>query len=435
MKKFASSLVTPISVSLLVLSFLMINTNALTYSSAYPQGIWSHYKGEASAKGYFSVSVNNNPTYTWTVNQGSNAHGNGVVVEQAVGSTPKYILVMPDEVRVVSTGCPGHEYGQLHAYDYLTGAVVWEKGSCSDYVGMFTGQESLAAGFGKVFVTDEGFTSADYAQLHAINPATGQLYWTRNDLGYHTESSPIVGSSYIYIGAGGTVYALHPSNGQTMWSRPLTSSSINQEMALSGSSLYVMAYQNGYGERLYKINANTGVIEWSTTSLGSNANVSFPTITSQGVVVGSDHTFYHFSSTGATLWTRPVEGSVYGSSALLSRTFNSIVVTWAHYPSPLDVRASVLNLTTGAEVRTFSIETYGNQSASPLVAGDKVIFSTYFGHVKIFNVNTGSLIWDSGQFDPGGAGVTPILVADRLTVVGKNGIIKQWNIYTPPAVE
>ena len=345
------------------------------------------------------------------------------------------MLFMPDEIRTVSSGCPGKDYGRLRAYNFYTGEIIWDRGSCTDYVGMFTGQESLAFGFEKLFVADEGFTTSDDAQLHAVNPENGDVIWSRTDLGYHISTSPIISQNLVIIGADYILYGLDPETGSTIWSTDFSTQfghgSFEQEMALLSytDELYVLRYQSSFGQRLHRVDADNGSILWSTNSLGSNPGVSFPTAFESGVIVGSDDTFYRFDLNGNQVWSYEIEGSVSGGSAIgFGDDGNEkIILTWSHYPSPFDVRMSSLNLEDGTEDFTTSIETYGNQLASPLVVQDKIVVTTYFAKLKVFDLNSGNELWNSGQYDPGGSSVTPMFFDGRITVVGKNGKIFQHN--------
>ena len=94
-------------------------------------------------------------------------------------------------------------------------------------------------------------------------------------------------------------------------------------------------------------------------------------------------------------------------------------------------RLSRHNLSTGEMEWSTEIERFGNQISAPISLGDKIVVATYFGSVKFLDAGTGVIEWDSGEVDPGGIGVTPMIADGRLTVVGKNGIINQWVIGVP----
>lgn len=385
--------------------------------------IWTHYQGNAFAQGYVDEFIN-----TPLVASISNAHPLTSLIHGS-GAIVNGVLYVGDEIRTVSSACPSREYGRFVALNITTGQIIWQRGSCTDYVGMFAGQESVAYGQGKIFFADEGFTSADNAQLHAVNPSNGARLWTRNDLGYHISTSPLMTSSSVIIGADDTLYALNPSTGATLWTRAFPYGSFAREMALSvaGDAVYLLKYESSFGQRLHKVSTSTGQVLWSSAVLGNNVNVAYPTAHSGGVVVGSDNRFYNFSSSGQVLWSRQIAGGVDGGSALTSTLSSNakVVVTWTSN-STFDVRLSSLDLATGNINFTTQIETYGSQLAAPIVVGTKAIVHTYFGHLKVVDLVTGVVSFSSGVLDVGGGRVTPMLYQGKVTVIGPNGYLNQF---------
>lgn len=74
------------------------------------------------------------------------------------------------------------------------------------------------------------------------------------------------------------------------------------------------------------------------------------------------------------------------------------------------------------------VDTYGNQSGSPIIIGNYTAVTTYFGHVLLLDIRTGGIVWRSPVLDPGGAATTPVWTGEVLLAGGKNGITLGWSL-------
>lgn len=195
----------------------------------------------------------------------------------------------------------------FYALNATDGSLVWS----APTIGEVT--SSAAYHDGKVYVSDNGF------RIYAFDANNGNIIWQRGFSldGNGRFNSPLIGDGKLFISqtttsSGGILRALNPSTGELYWSRAfpfaanLFSSPSFAEVNINGV-ITPIVYQchsnnNGGFGFLDAINANTGNIIWSTQV---NCRFSSPAISNNIVYIGSDGGVLYAldSATGGIIWT------------------------------------------------------------------------------------------------------------------------------------
>jgi outer membrane protein assembly factor BamB len=130
--------------------------------------------------------------------------------------------------------------------------------------------------------------------------------------GNEVDSSPVVANGVVYVGSDlgdNKVYALNATTGVLLWSYT-TTNSVASAPAVSKGVVYVN------GAEVYALNAKTGTLLWSYATGGGSDSPS-PAITEGVVYIGANNTVYALNAnTGAKLWSYPTGGSVFSSPAV-----------------------------------------------------------------------------------------------------------------------
>ena len=152
---------------------------------------------------------------------------------------------------------------KVYALDALTGAQIWNK-SCS---GPLYGSPTISEG--NVYIGSIG-TVATNAYLYSINAATGAENWKFSC--YAIESKPFVLGNTVFVGAWNSYfYAVNTTNGTQRW-RYQRNSNIYYSPADSWPVASASANRVFVADREYvlsAININTGLADWTRTSVSS----------------------------------------------------------------------------------------------------------------------------------------------------------------------
>ena len=152
-------------------------------------------------------------------------------------------------------------YGGLFAYRESDGRGLWSASlgvPASSITPVVYGTRVIAAG-GQ---WDKGGTVA------AFGVGSGRRAWSTHLPDTVDLSSPVLYGGNVYVGAGGTLYALSARTGKILWTRFLHGDTMNQNgltgpVAVSGDGAYVVAATGDGG--LYAVARASGQIAWSTT--------------------------------------------------------------------------------------------------------------------------------------------------------------------------
>jgi len=164
-------------------------------------------------------------------------------------------------------------------------------------------------------------------------------------------------------------------------------------------------------------NASSLAPKWIQTMPGRDRIASSPTVADGIVYVGTTHGLVeaYNASTGAPVWSRQVEGSVYGAPSIANGIayFGTVATIQG---AAIGDWAYAVNAATGALIWEVSLP-YGSEWQSPLVTGGRVVFAesdreaAYGGELAVdaltgatdWSTNTGYGIWSPTTVDPTGA--------------------------------
>ncbi len=313
-------------------------------------------------------------------------------------------------------------YGKLYALRLSDGKKLW-----TSTVG--TTSDSTPAVWSNLVITPGMDASGGFVAAYEV--ASGSRRW-RTSLAvdqYGFITAPAVFGSTLYVSAGTSIYALSASSGRILWKTSVApadyDSMITGPVAVSGYGEYVVAA--GMNGHVYALNATTGALHWdvvagggiyhggpaiysgivyvpegiSNGAEGGGFNISAlqvsdgrllwqsyagddihvtPAAGNGTVVIGSiDEGLRAFNSrTGATLWTAPPEGEVWGAPVLA----NGVVYAGT------DVSLVVHDAATGASLYTFDMTGTMTMAgmASPAVVNGRVYTATGDGTIVVLGL-------------------------------------------------
>lgn len=399
---------------------------------------WPMFQRNAAHVGYSSDNISPTPELLWSRDFGSYVRGFAVYSSGTV--------YVGDNVRIVSsdpTKCKqGHSGGGVfRALDPMTGETRWEL-SCvkGDNIGIYTGHTTPVYANGVIYFGD------NYGVITAARDKGdhGEVLWQR-DLGSAVNGSPIVAEGILYVPISREgVFALDPEIGTILWSLDFkVGEIIETSPAYAAGVLYIAVGESGGYGTLRALNASTGEELWRVR-LNYYTTESTPTV-SQGKVYIGDPTGQVYSidaKTGELAWTRQVNGKVNTSAAVAG----DIIIFGDNGPRDTYDPELVAFDRSGNQLWVTPVDSYGSQSGSPIIIGNYAAVTTYFSRVKLIDVQTGVIVWESFRFDSGTAATTPVWTGDMLLVGGSNGSTLGWSlpvsgtvaiaqIYLPPVVK
>lgn len=202
------------------------------------------------------------------------------------------------------------------ALDATSGATRWFK-VVSDVRGIFPGSPTLSGGI--VYVVPY--------ELVALDAATGDVRWSRNNVGCFM-CSPAVANGTLFVGAGPAsgrrLLALNAGTGAQLWSfRPQggTAFSWSASPAVSGGRVFQAALVQGKGTKaysLYAFAASSGKRLWKTRVGSSQLLTSSSPAVADGVV--------YYMSPGSRIYAlRAKDGKVLWSRAVATSASSPVV--------------------------------------------------------------------------------------------------------------
>ena len=176
----------------------------------------------------------------------------------------------------------GSEFDGFKAIDTATGAIKWTFAS-----GLIVNSSPTIAN-GVVYVGASSFgSSKDNDKLYALDAQTGVKKWEfKTPDGGPDYSSPIVSGGIVYIGAGGTLYAVDAASGTQKWAAKPAGGLIFSSPVVAEGVAYL-----GIDKKLYAFDATTGTKKWEYDT-GRTIDYSSP------CVVAKDGTVYHAGISG-----------------------------------------------------------------------------------------------------------------------------------------
>lgn len=359
----------------------------------------------------------------------------GPKVDPAIAATK---VVLPAPVR--NPAWPQVEGNAQHTMGHLEASTVIKKawtvsigaGSSSDERILST---PVIAG-GNVYTVDsEGgvrcFAAKDGSRLWSVKPETGQ----RSDR--LTGGAAAFGMDRLFMTRShGDVFALDPAKGQTIWRQKIRAP-IRSAPTIEAGKLLIRTDDN----QMFALDAATGAILWNHSGLFQQAGIlgsAPPAALGEVAVVAysSGEVFALLLDSGRAIW------SVTVTRARRTLAIDTITdITGA----PVIDHDRVLVAGNGGEMAAIDLRR-GNRIwdleltslQTPWVAGDFIYIVTDRGEIVCLMRDGGQIRWvsplaraESKNSDtPPPVWAGPLLVSDRLLVVGSNGDVVSVSPYT-----
>lgn len=307
------------------------------------------HSGQTSMSGTMSFPA----TPTWSV---------------TLGGAASYPLIAGGRVFVLTAGLSGGYGTNLYALDEATGATLWGPVAISGTY-YWSGH---AYDNGRLFVVNyDGL-------LKSFDAATGTAGWSVSLPGQWAFSSPPTAiNGVVYTGgagSGGTLYAVDESNGNLLWSKPVTNGD-NSSPAVSSDGVFVT-----YPCQAYKFDPRSGAALWHYSGGCSGGGGRTP-VYANGSLYMRD-------------WTNPTSLMFDAASGVQTGTFTATpvpaVTTQAgFFLSSGTLRRYDLNSTTPS----WSFAGDGGLVSAPIVINQAVIVGSSSGNVYAVDATTGAQLW------------------------------------------
>ena len=271
------------------------------------------------------------------------------------------------------------------------------------------------------------------SMVSAHNAETGRRVWDAAALPEDEEDDAFgggiaYGGGRVFAATGvGEIVAYDASNGSEIW-RVAVGAPIRSSPSLSEGRLFVVSYDN----QLFALSALDGRTLWTHSGIAENAQLlgtASPAV-SGGLVVtaySSGELFALRADNGRVAWSDTLSfGSRTGASSVLSDINGSPVIDRDRvYAVSFSGRLVAISLRTGE--RLWDQEVSGVQT--PWIAGDFLFLLTTDGDVLCLSRRDGRIRWvhslpryeDPEDREDPIYWTGPVLVSDRLIVVGTNG--------------
>ncbi|MEZ0608527.1 PQQ-binding-like beta-propeller repeat protein [Fibrella sp. WM1] len=218
------------------------------------------------------------------------------------------VLKQPFAAPMVANGFVyygGEHY--LYAFDALTGAEKWTY----QHDEVYSWDASPTVLDGIVYASIRG-SSGGKSGLHALNAATGALKWHQPEIGI-SESSPAVVAGLLYAGSEFNGFkAIDVATGAIKWTFD-SGLIVNSSPTIANGIVYVGASAFGTNtdnNKLYAIDAKTGVKKWEFKTPDGGPDYSSPIVADGIVYIGAGGTLYAVdAATGAKKWETRPDGS------------------------------------------------------------------------------------------------------------------------------
>jgi outer membrane protein assembly factor BamB len=257
----------------------------------------------------------------------------------------------------------------------------------------------------------------------AVN-APPTLKWTKN-LGFETDSSPVIVDDVLYIGSTHGIFALDAKTGKEIWNFP-TNGFVKSVPAVSNGVIYIGADDR----KFYAIDAKDGTLKWMNDKSMDGYTACAGVVGNLVYAIPKDGSFYAFdASNGDVIWSTLV-GKITESSPAIGEgiiafgTDGGAIVAldastgkqkWSYDAGVSDIKSSpviadgtiiigsndgsIYALTTDKGNLKWKYSTSDNVESSPSVKNGVVYVGSKDSSFLAINATTGKLIWkfsDSG---------------------------------------
>lgn len=210
-----------------------------------------------------------------------------------------------------------------------------------------------------------------------INPPLS-LKWTKN-LGFETDSSPVIVNGILYIGTTFGIHALDAKTGKEVW-RYNTKGFVKAVPAVSNDILYIGADDN----QLYAIDARAGTLKWNNNKALDGYTSSPAVINNRVYSLPRDGSFYAFDiNNGEIVWNTLI-GKVSESSPAIGEG----IITFGTDGGDI----IGLDASTGKEKWRYNTGVTDIKS-SPAIADGTVFIGSNDGSLYAISADKGALKW------------------------------------------
>ncbi|RDB03422.1 PQQ-binding-like beta-propeller repeat protein [Runella aurantiaca] len=274
------------------------------------------------------------------------------------------VLLQPFAAPMVVNGMLyyGGEH-HLYALDAATGAKKWEY--MNDDV--YSWQASPTVVDGVVYATIRG-SSGGKSGLHALNATTGALKWHQPGIGI-SESSPAVANGILFAGSEFNGFmAIDAQTGAIKWT--FASGWVtNSSPTVANGVVYVgaSAVANSNNDKLYAVDAATGVKKWEFRTPDGGPDYSSPMVAGGIVYIGAGGTLY---AVDAALGTKKWEAKPEVGNLILS---GPVVATGLVYQA-IGKKLYAYDAATGAKKWEYDTGRTIDHSSPCVVAKDGTVY-------------------------------------------------------------
>lgn len=254
------------------------------------------------------------------------------------------------------------------------------------------------------------------------------IAWMSHTGGNIDFSSPVLYDDTLFVGVKDRsdfdhngVVALNVADGSTKWFAP-TPAAVSHSVATDGSTVYACSH----GGLLHWLDPSTGQ-EIRTQTLGSAYQrflYGAPLVYGSNVYAGTFGYFGGFDKTsGSQSWYR-IYGSDWISCNASPATDGSIVVVAANWAGSNDLIG--VSPTDGHVLWQYDCPGTSGLHGSPVIASDRVVFTTYDGKITAVYRATGTAVW-SVSLGGGRSASTPA-VSGNTVVAGGTGSVQAFRL-------
>ena len=286
----------------------------------------------------------------------------------------------------------------------------------------------LAYDGGKIFVT------SGYAELAALDAATGKVLW-RQGFDAGIGGAPTVSAGMVYVVVrDGSAWAVRAADGKVMWqlgSTPAGAGMGGVAAPVVNDRMVVFPFSTG---ELIAALKTRGMTLWSAQVAGARLGRGYASVSDlTGEPVISGNTLYAGSSagklaafdlnTGERLWTA-TEGP---NSPVQVAGGSLFIVNDQAQIERLD--AATGDVIWSKDLPYFVKDKVKKQNEiwvhyGPVLAGGKLFVASSDGVLRVFDPASGNLI---GQTEiPGGASTDPVVAGGTLYVVSRDGVLHAY---------
>ena len=274
----------------------------------------------------------------------------------------------------------------LHALNAATGSILWS-------------YQTMGSGQIRLHTATEGSTS-HLTRSTACTAITGSRVWTfPGDVNYGgtpcvMDGRVVCATTIAYPSYDTTVHCLSADDGQVLWERQLDGSIGNCIAGWNG--MFIVGTEMA-GGRLCALDASTGDVIWSNTTVEDGFHDTSPVIVDGKIYIGGeDGAVHRFDAlSGALEWETPLSVEGYPVEPTPAVFDGTVICGYTPLPSEPGVLAA-LDMSDGSIVWSIPASIHG----SPAVADGVVFWGGFweeYGLINAADAATGGMIW---SYDP-----------------------------------